>query len=117
MLQRLALARALLHEPSILLLDEAESGLDALATELLLDVLRAESGQRTVILASHDLGFVHAAADEAVMLRSGRIADTLQLAGHPLSWLQEHYASLLVRSATAPGQARQPVSADGARHS
>ena len=117
MLQRLALARALLHEPSILLLDEAESGLDAVATGLLLDVLRAQAGQRTVILASHDLGFVHAAADEVLMLRAGRVADRLHLAAHPLSWLQERYAEVLAHSTAAKPDQRQPVGAEGSRRS
>lgn len=115
MLQRLALARALIHEPSILLLDEAESGLDAVATGLLLDVLQAETGLRTVILASHDLGFVRAAADEVIMLRAGRIAVTGQLAGQPLTWLQQRYAEVLA-TPTASSVARPgPVCAEGAR--
>src|SRR5262249_12368354 len=55
MTQRLALARALLHEPAILLLDEAESGLDARARDRLLTAL---DNTRTAILASHDLAYV-----------------------------------------------------------
>jgi heme exporter protein A len=52
MLQRLALCRALLHEPDLLLLDEPFSALDAGGTELLLDELRRVSS-RTVVVASH----------------------------------------------------------------
>ncbi|MCC7367630.1 MAG: ABC transporter ATP-binding protein [Chloroflexi bacterium] len=108
MLQRVALARALLHDPSILLLDEAESGLDAVATDHLLDVLRAEHGRRTVILASHDLSFVQAAAEHVVLLRAGRVVETLDLAGQTLSWLQEQYANVLTRSAR-PHEAGVPA--------
>ena len=117
MVQRLALARALLHEPSILLLDEAESGLDAVATDLLLDILRAEAGRRTVILASHDLGFVRAAADEVVLMRAGRVADRLQVAGESLSWLQDRYAEVLAHAPGARDTTRQPVIAESVRRS
>lgn len=117
MTQRLALARALLHEPSILLLDEAESGLDAAATDLLLDVLRAESGQRTVILASHDLGFVQAAADQVVMLKAGRVAGSLDLTDRSGGWLQQQYADMLARSPASGRTRGQLVSAEGAHSS
>jgi heme exporter protein A len=100
MMQRLALARALLHEPSILLLDEAESGLDATATDLLLGILHAQAGQRTVILASHDLGFVQAAADEVVILRNGRVIERLMLADGSRARLHERYADVLARPTT-----------------
>jgi heme exporter protein A len=109
MQQRLALARALLHEPSILLLDEAESGLDAAATDMLLGLLRDDVGQRTVILASHDLGFVQAAVSEAVILRSGRLADRLPLNGQTAAWLQEQYARVLARSVERPGASHQAL--------
>lgn len=117
MTQRLALARALLHEPSILLLDEAESGLDASATELLLDVLRADVGKRTVILASHDLGFVQAAADEVVMLKAGRVAGRIELADRSGGWLQKQYADMLALPAARDRSGGQLVSAEGARGS
>jgi heme exporter protein A len=97
MVQRLSLARALLHEPSILLLDEAESGLDSAATELLLQVLDGEASRRTVLLASHDLAFVQAAASEMVILRHGRVAERLPLDGHSGGWLQDRYAEVLAR--------------------
>ena len=52
MLQRLALCRALLHEPDLLLLDEPFSALDTGGTELLLDEL-GRASSRTVVVASH----------------------------------------------------------------
>ena len=52
MLQRLALCRALLHEPNLLLLDEPFSALDPGGTELLLDEL-GRASSRTVVVASH----------------------------------------------------------------
>jgi heme exporter protein A len=54
MLQRLALCRALLHEPDLLLLDEPYAGLDAEGAELLDGELAALAGSRTLLLATHD---------------------------------------------------------------
>ncbi|MGE3909749.1 MAG: heme ABC exporter ATP-binding protein CcmA, partial [Chloroflexota bacterium] len=71
MLQRLSLARALLHEPDVLLLDEAEAGLDAHARDLLLAILRQNSQRRTTLLATHDLAFVSEVAERAILLRNG----------------------------------------------
>ena len=93
MLQRLALARALLHDPTVLLLDEAETGLDARAHEWLISALGERGGSRTVIFASHDL------ADEAevVFLRAGRVAGRVQIAGLGADDLRERYADALDR--------------------
>lgn len=53
MTQRLALCRALLHQPALLLLDEPYAGLDRAGAELVDRELRALSGERTVALATH----------------------------------------------------------------
>jgi heme exporter protein A len=53
MVQRLALCRALLHEPELLLLDEPFSALDASGAELLLDELGRRPPGRAVVVASH----------------------------------------------------------------
>ena len=56
MQQRLAIGRAVIHEPQVLLLDEPYTGLDQDASEMLDGVLRQVTGQgRTVVMTSHDL--------------------------------------------------------------
>jgi heme exporter protein A len=71
MLQRLSLARATLHRPQVLLLDEPSSGLDADGSALL-DELLAEQG-RTVVIATHDPGRFDAAA-RRLRIDAGRVS-------------------------------------------
>jgi heme exporter protein A len=72
MSQRLALARALLHEPVLLLLDEPTAGLDSGGQEVLRDVL-AERG-RTVIVSTHEPDWFAGLATAQVRIEAGRVA-------------------------------------------
>jgi heme exporter protein A len=75
MQQRLAIARAILHDPAILLLDEPYTGLDQDAAALLDALLREVAvGGRTVVMTTHDLRRGHALADRIAILSRGRIA-------------------------------------------
>lgn len=73
MTQRLAIARALLHDPDVVLLDEPYSGLDPHAVEIfdaLLDSVRAD---RTFVMVSHDLQRGFAACTHALVMSRGRL--------------------------------------------
>ncbi|MEK7798283.1 MAG: heme ABC exporter ATP-binding protein CcmA [Acidobacteriota bacterium] len=75
MQQRLAIARALLHRPDIVLLDEPFTGLDRESTHRLEDRLRQErEAGRTCVMATHDLGHGLRAADRVILLRNGVVA-------------------------------------------
>lgn len=75
MVQRLTIARATLHEPDVLLLDEPYTGLDPEASQLLDDLLREESARgRTILMITHDLGHGLGLADRLAILYGGRIA-------------------------------------------
>lgn len=72
--QRLALARAVLHNPEILLLDEPYTGLDQQAREILDRRLRSLRGQgATVIMVSHDFGRGLSLSDEFMVLNRGSL--------------------------------------------
>jgi heme ABC exporter ATP-binding subunit CcmA len=74
MLQRLALARALVHRPELLLLDEPTNGLDPQGTAAL-DALVADlrTSGHAIVLSTHDVPRAAALATRVVMLRRGRI--------------------------------------------
>lgn len=73
--QRLALARTLLHDPDLLLLDEPYSGLDARGVAILQTVLAtAKERGKTVVLTTHDFALGLAIATRALLLHRGRIA-------------------------------------------
>jgi heme exporter protein A len=75
MLQRLALARALLHEPDLLLLDEPFTGLDPQGAQTLIELLSAEKTRgTTMIITTHDFDRGLAVADRAAVLAGGKIA-------------------------------------------
>jgi ABC-2 type transport system ATP-binding protein len=78
--QRLGLARALVHQPSILLLDEPASGLDPRSRIELRDILRqlASSGA-TLLVSSHILTELQEIADRAVIVARGRSVATQDL--------------------------------------
>jgi heme exporter protein A len=71
MVQRAAVARATLHDPAILLLDEPRANLDPAAAEALEPLIGKQSG-RTRVLASHDVEHALAEADLALGLKAGR---------------------------------------------
>ncbi len=69
---RLALARAVLHDPALLLLDEPTSGLDPESSHAVLAMIRELTGDgRTVVMCTHLLAEAEGLADQVVMLEDG----------------------------------------------
>ncbi len=73
--QRAALARALLHDPDLLLLDEPTSNLDPLAARHVRQLVAARSHEHgtTVVVSTHNLAEASAIADRVVVLQRGRL--------------------------------------------
>ncbi len=78
MQQRLAIGRAIIHDPQILLFDEPHTGLDQEASAMLDGLLMEVSGVgRTVVMTSHDISKAAALATRVDILSRGRIAESL----------------------------------------
>jgi ABC-2 type transport system ATP-binding protein len=74
MKQKLALARALIHEPPVLLLDEPTSAMDPESARLVRDAIHElRSSERAVIICTHNLAEAEELADQIAIIRRGRI--------------------------------------------
>lgn len=74
MRQKLALARAMIHDPGVLLLDEPTSAMDPESARLVRDeIARLKSSSRTIVICSHNLTEVEALADQIAIIYRGKI--------------------------------------------
>ena len=94
--QRLSIARALVHQPPVLLLDEPETGLDLDATAML-DELVLRAPEITVLSATHHRDRIEVWADGLLELDRGVLrgepVEDVDVAGGPGSAAQEHAAA------------------------
>jgi ABC-2 type transport system ATP-binding protein len=74
MRQKMALMRAMLHDPSVLLLDEPTSAMDPHSAKLVRDaVLGLRHHRRAIVICTHNLAEAEALADRIAIIRRGRI--------------------------------------------
>jgi ABC-2 type transport system ATP-binding protein len=74
MRQKMALARAMLHDPAVLLLDEPTSAMDPHSAKLVRDaILGLRHHQRAIIICTHNLAVAEALADRVAIIQRGRI--------------------------------------------
>lgn len=71
--QRVGLAQALIHDPSILILDEPTTGLDPNQLEEIRELIRQVGKEKTVILSSHIMQEVEAICNRVIILKNGKI--------------------------------------------
>ncbi len=99
--QRISLARALIRNPKILVLDEATSNLDSHSERFIQEALERLRGKITVLVVAHRLATINT-ADQIILLDQGRIVeqgthqDLIELNGH-----YHHFWSLQTKSALA----------------
>jgi len=105
MQQRLSLARAILHDPRVVLLDEPYTGLDPRAADALTALLRGLLAQgRTVLMTTHDLARGAELADQVLMLVAGQVTlqvRTAELSPQELRELYDRYVAPTTRGSGA----------------
>jgi heme exporter protein A len=95
MQQRLSIARAMLHNPDILLLDEPYTGLDQDASTMLDDLVRfAQADGRTIFMVTHQLDRAATLASRVLILSRGVIRYDCQTAGLDALQLARDYTSV-----------------------
>lgn len=76
MRQRMSLARAILHDPKILLLDEPFSNVDVHSAYAMVGLLRGtRDAGKTIFVVTHQAGLLEGVADEFVLMQAGQIVD------------------------------------------
>jgi heme ABC exporter ATP-binding subunit CcmA len=111
MKQRLAIARAMIHAPRLLLLDEPFTGLDEISSQALATMLRdfARDGG-TVVLSTHDVERAFPVATRAVILERGTITYDRPTSGTDLAEFRHAYWNVLFTGAppavVTPGSGR-----------
>ncbi len=92
MQQRLAIARAILHNPPILLLDEPDTGLDQHAADRLIELLGAvDISQRTIVMTTHNFERGLSLGNRVVILAKGKIVYDTPRADVAVDDLREQY--------------------------
>ncbi len=99
--QRVGIARAIAHQPELLILDEPTSALDPEMTAEVLDLIRelAEAGQ-DIILSTHEMGFARAVADRVAFLAGGKVVEQGEgetVFGSPSSGEAERFLARVMR--------------------
>jgi ABC-2 type transport system ATP-binding protein len=81
MKQRLGIAQALLHNPSILILDEPTNGLDPAGVREIRDYLKriAEVEQTAILLSSHLLSEIELICDRSIIIQNGQFVESIDL--------------------------------------
>lgn len=90
--QQVDLARVLLHDPQLVILDEPFTGLDLEAARRLAAMIRQGAGGRAVLFATHDPGEAQALAGRAALLRDGRLSELTSLASLDTAQLAQRFA-------------------------
>lgn len=75
--QRIGIARALYHDPSVLVLDEATSSLDVVTERGVMDAVRALHGKKTIVIVAHRLSTVDC-CDRLFRLEGGRVVEEIE---------------------------------------
>jgi ABC-2 type transport system ATP-binding protein len=97
MRQKLALVRAMLHDPPVLLLDEPTSAMDPESARTVRDAIQSlRSSGRTILLCTHNLAEAEELADQVAIIRRGKILlnDTLDNVKHQLLGQAEYEVRL-----------------------
>ncbi|MFZ7945204.1 MULTISPECIES: heme ABC exporter ATP-binding protein CcmA [Bacillaceae] len=92
MIQRIAIARAIVHDPEILLLDEPHTGLDQGAISILNNViLTMKEKGTTTLMVTHDFKQAAEICDRVIIVKNGKIVDDFKIENRNLVYVSDKY--------------------------
>ncbi|WML45262.1 heme ABC exporter ATP-binding protein CcmA [Neobacillus sp. PS3-40] len=92
MIQRIAIARAIVHEPELLLLDEPHTGLDQGAISILNNVILSMKAKgTTTLMVTHDFKQAAEICDRIIIIKNGKKVDDFRLEEKALNFVSEKY--------------------------
>lgn len=92
MIQRTAIARAIIHEPELLLLDEPHTGLDQGAISILNDVIISMKQKgATTLMVTHDFKQAAEICDRIIIIKDGKVADDFKINENQIDFVTEKY--------------------------
>jgi heme exporter protein A len=92
MIQRIAIARAIIHEPEVLLLDEPHTGLDQGAISILNNVILSMKAKgTTTLMVTHDFKQAAEICDRIIIVKQGKIVDDFKIEDQALTVVSEKY--------------------------
>ncbi|MEH7084725.1 ABC transporter ATP-binding protein [Neobacillus drentensis] len=96
MIQRIAIVRAIVHEPEILLLDEPHTGLDQGAIGILNNVILSMKAKgTTTLMVTHDFKQAAEICDRIIIVKNGKIVDDFRIENQNLGYVSEKYEQLV----------------------
>jgi heme exporter protein A len=92
MIQRIAIARAIVHEPELLLLDEPHTGLDQGAISILNNVILSMKAKgTTTLMVTHDFKQAAEICDRIIIIKNGKLVDDFRIENRALNLVSEKY--------------------------
>ncbi|MDP4087458.1 MAG: ABC transporter ATP-binding protein [Bacillota bacterium] len=92
MIQRIAIARSIVHEPELLLLDEPHTGLDQGAISILNNVILSMKAKgTTTLMVTHDFKQAAEICDRIIIIKNGKLVDDFKLEDRALNLVSEKY--------------------------
>ncbi|AGK54854.1 heme ABC exporter ATP-binding protein CcmA [Bacillus sp. 1NLA3E] len=96
MIQRIAIARAIVHDPELLLLDEPHTGLDQGAISILNEVIISMKNKgATTLMVTHDFKQAAEICDRIIFIKDGKIVDDFLMTEKEIDLLTEKYQQLM----------------------
>jgi heme exporter protein A len=92
MIQRIAIARSIVHEPELLLLDEPHTGLDQGAISILNNVILSMKAKgTTTLMVTHDFKQAAEICDRIIIIKNGKLVDDFKIEDRALNLVSEKY--------------------------